>query len=316
MVVPALCALGVVLAPTTVSAQLPDGRGIAVSTSLAPDVHLFAEPVEARVRVIVDTTQVDPDQLTVRTSFAPYQIVGERRQLRRTIGDVVELEFVATVRCLRADCLAERYRTVLGEQEGGRPERFTFRFAPAKVYERVGGHTELLLESRFPALEVVSRVNTAQLQAVDPLAQPGLGDPSVPSAYTASIEPSAVTYRVRPRTLAGAALALAVCLLLFPAWLVGRTILARLRRARPQRALSPVDRALLLVEWANQQEAGAEDRRRALEALADVLEDSGVEPLANDTRTVAWEEEIPNRTRARQLASDARAVLGGREWSR
>jgi hypothetical protein len=310
----ALCALGT---PTTVSAQLPDGRGVAVSTSLAPDVHLFAEPVEARVRVIVDSTQFDPDRLSVKTSFAPYEVVGEVRQSRRTIGDVAGLEYAATLRCLHADCLAQRYRTPLGEQESGRPERFTFRFPPAEVlYQRADGRTELLVQRPFPTLEVVSRVNTAQLQAVDPLADPGLVDPSAVSAYTATIDPPALTYRVAPRTFAVATSTLAVCLLLFPIWLAGRAFVAHWRKAHPPRALTPVDRALLLVEWANFQEDGIEDRRRALEALAEVLEESGAEPLATATRTVAWDEDAPERTRAKELATDARAVLRGREWSR
>jgi hypothetical protein len=317
VLVSAFCALGVVLAPTSASAALPDGRAIALSTSLSPDVHLFAEPVEARVRVIVDATRFDPDRVSVKTSFAPYEPVGTLERSRRTIGDIVELELVTTLRCLQADCLAPRYATVLGEQEGGRPERFTFRFAPAEVlFERANGRTELLLQRPFPALEVVSRVNTAQLEAVDPLADPGLVDPSAASAYTASVEPPAITYRVSPRAVAGIALGLAACLLVFPAWLVGRAVLARWRAGRVPRALSPADRALLLVEWANQQQDGVEDRRRALEALADVLDVSGGEPLAEATRTVAWEEEVPDPTRARELASDARSILGGRQWSR
>jgi hypothetical protein len=280
-------------------------------------VHLFAEPVEARVRVIVDSTELDPNRLRVQTNFQPYELVGTMEQSRRTIGDVVELEYVAILRCLRADCLAPRYQTVLGEQEGGRPERFTFRFPPAKtLLEHPNGRTELLLERPFSALEGVSRVNTAQLEAVDPLADPGLVDPSAASAYTASIEPPSLTYRVSPRAVAGAALALAVSLLLFPAWLVGRGVLARWRAARVPRALSRGDRALLLVEWANRQQDGVEDRRRALEALADVLDESGAEPLAETARTVAWEEQVPDPTRAGELASDARSILGGRQWTR
>jgi hypothetical protein len=116
--------------------------------------------------------------------------------------------------------------------------------------------------------------------------------------------------------LAAIALALAACLLLFPAWLVGRAVVDRWRIRRRPRDLSPVDRALVLVEWASRQEDGEEDRRRALEALADVLDERGVEPLAATARTSAWEEDAPNETRARELAGEARAVLGGRDWSR
>jgi hypothetical protein len=310
-------ALGLLAFAAPAAAGLPDGRGIAVETTLAPDVHLFAEPVVARVRVIVDPAQFDPDRLQVRTDFSPYELVGTRRESRRTIGDVVELEYAATLRCLEADCLAPRYRTVLGEQEGGRPERFTYRFAPAAILEaRPNGRSELVLQRPFPPLEVVSRVNTAQLQAVDPLSQVGLGDPSLATAYTARLDPPSPTYTLPPRALAGLALALAALLLVFPAWLVGRALVARWRAARGPRELSSVDRALLLVEWSSRQADGEEDRRRALEALADVLDERGAEPLADAARTVAWDEEIPDGTRARELAGEARSVIGGRDWSR
>jgi hypothetical protein len=309
--------VGLLLPAASAATGLPDGRAIAVETSLSPDVHLFAEPVVARVRVIVDSTQFDPDRLRVRTDFAPYGLVGTRDRSRRTIGDVVELGYTATLRCLDADCLAPRYQTILGEQEGGRPERYTYRFPPAAItYERPDGRKELLLRRPFPALEVVSRVNTAQLQAVDPLAEVGLGDPSSASAYTATLDPPAPTYRLPPRVLAAFALAGAVLFLLFPTWLVGRALVVRWRAARRPREPSAVDRALLLVEWSSRREDGDDDRRRALEALADVLEERGTEPLADAARTAAWDEEVPDRERARELAGKARSALGGRDWSR
>jgi hypothetical protein len=311
-----LCGVGLLLVASPARAQLPDGRGIAVTTSISPDVHLFAEPVAARVRVIVDPAQFDPDRLGVQTDFGPYEQV-DTEQSRRTVGDAVELHYVTTLRCLRAECLAPRFRTVLGEQEGGRPERFTFRFRPAEItYARADGRTELVLQRPFPALEVVSRINTAQLEAVDPLADPTLVDPALASAYTASIEPPGTTYRVSPGVLAGIALALAAGLLVFPAWLAGRAVVARWRRRRAPRDLSPLDRALLLVEWTSRQEDGEEDRRRALEALADVLDERGAEPLAETARTVAWEERPPDESRARELAGEARSLVGGRDWSR
>jgi hypothetical protein len=313
----ALVLLLLLLLAASAQAALPDGRAIAVATSVSPDVHLFAEPVVVRVRVIVDPSQFDPARLRVQTSFAPYEVVGKIKRSQRTIGDVVELVDMAILRCLTADCLAPRYQTVLGEQESGRPERFTYRFAPAAVlYAHPNGRTELLLQRPFPTLEVVSRVNTAQVQAVDPLAQPGLGDPSVASAYTASIDPPSPTYRLPARVLAGGALALAGLLLLFPLWVLGRVIVSRWRARRRDRELSRIDRALLLVEWASRTDDGGQDRRRALEALADVLEERGAEPLAQAARTSAWDEEVPDAVRARDLASEARGALGGRDWSR
>jgi hypothetical protein len=305
-----ICALGLLAAPAEAQNPLPGGRAIALATSISPDVHLFAEPVTARTRVIVDPREFDPDLIKVQMSSAPYELVGPLEQSRRNVGDLVELRNSATLRCLDAACLAPRYRTVLGEQEGGRSERYTFRFPPAEVlYERPNGRLELLLQRPFPAVEVVSRINTAQLDAVDPLAEE-LGEGSA-STYTASLEPPPPTYRIPPRALAAGALALAGALLLFPAWLAGSFVLARWRATRRPLRLSPVERALLLVEWSGRQQDGEQDRRRALEALADVLERSGAEPLADTTRTVAWAEEAPDRERVAELAREAHSALGG-----
>jgi hypothetical protein len=293
------CLLGLLLAPAPAWADLPGGRAITVATSVSPDVHLFAEPVVARTRVIVDPREFDPDRIRVETSFAPYEQTGPVQLSRRTVGDAVELRYESTLRCLDGECLAPRYRTVLGEQEGGRAERYTFRFAPAEVrYEHPNGRVELLFQRAFPALEVVSRVNTAQLDA----ATGGSG------TYTASLDPPSPTYRTSPSALAAGAFVLAGLLLLLPAWLGGRVLYRRWRSREPRR-LSPVERALLLVDWTSRQQDGEEDRRRALEALADVLERDGVAPLAEKTRTVAWSAEQPDRMSAGELANEARTAL-------
>jgi hypothetical protein len=298
LIVPA-CVLGLLLAPAPARADLPGGRAIAVSTSVSPDVHLFGEPVVARTRVIVDPREFDPDRIRVETRFAPYVQGGPVQRSRRTVGDLVELRYESTLRCLDAECLAPRYRTVLGEQEGGRAERYTFRFAPSEVrYEHPNGRVELLFQRPFPALEVVSRINTAQLDA----ATGGSG------TYTASLEPPSATYRTSPSVLAASAFVLAGLLLLLPAWLAGRVIYRRWRSREPRR-LSAIERALLLVDWTSRQQNGEEDRRRALEALADVLERDGVAPLAEKTRTVAWSEEQPDRMSAGELANEARTAL-------
>jgi hypothetical protein len=73
--------------------------------------------------------------------------------------------------------------------------------------------------------------------------------------------------------------------------------------------LSPIERALLLVDWTGRQADGDDDRRRALEALADVLERDGVAPLAEKTRTVAWSAEQPDQLNAGALADEARTAL-------
>ena len=59
---------------------LAGGKAAAVRGSLTPDVHLFAEPVVARVDVVVDRDQVDPADVVVKTDFKPYETVGNDRR--------------------------------------------------------------------------------------------------------------------------------------------------------------------------------------------------------------------------------------------
>ena len=272
-------------------------------------MHLFAEPVTARVEIVVDPEQFDPERIRITTGFSPYKLLGQVRRTKRTVGDIAELTYTAKMRCLDAACIAPRFQTVLGAREGGRAERSTFRFAPAEiVYEHPGGRAELLVQRPFPAVEVVSRINTCQLDAA---AEQRFQNALLNSTYMASLEPPPPTYRLPPGWLAAAAIALAALLFGFPAALTGSAILARWRVTRPPRRLSPLERALLLVEWTSRKADGEQDRRRALEALAGVLERGGALPLAEQTRTYAWADAAPDPRRADEFAAEARAALEG-----
>lgn len=295
------CLAGLLLASSAAAEDaIPGGRAIVAAVSVSPETHLFAEPIVARVELVLDRAKLDPDRIQVRMRFAPYRPVGPLQVSRRHIGDLVHIVYAATLRCLHAECIAPRFRTALGEQEGGRAERYTFRFAPARIlYE-----DKPLLARRFPAVEVVSRLNTARLEAADQAGATGTG-------YTASLEPPSPTYRMAPEWIAAVALAVAFVLFLFPAALAGRFVLARWRASRRPRQLSPLERALVLVEWTGRQADGEHERRKALEALADALERGGARPLAETTRTFAWAEEAPARERADELAAEARVTLGG-----
>ncbi len=192
----------------------------------------------------------------------------------------------------------------MGRQEEGRGERHTIRLAPVEIlYRETGGSTTLLLTRQFPALQVVSRINTAQ--SLDPNARPG-----PQGAFVASTEPPAPTYRVRPALLAGGALVAALLVVLFPSILLWRFAQIRWRATRRKRPLSPLERALVLVDWTARRDDD-EDRRKALEALADVLEHEGARPLAETTRALAWAEEPPPPELATQAGSEGRRALGG-----
>jgi hypothetical protein len=295
-----------VAGPASAQDALPGGRAIVATAAIVPDTHLFAEPVAAYVDLVLDPAQLDPERIRVRMRLAPYKLVGPIKETRRDVDDLVHVRYTATVRCLEVECLAPRFETVLGEQEAGRAERHTYRFPPAEIhYEEDDGREQLLFRRGFPALQVVSRLNTAQLDATD---QPG----ATRSAYTASLEPPEVTYRMSPERIAGLAFAAALLLFLFPAALAGRVLYGRWRATRRPRELTPLERALVLVEWTGRRADGEHERRKALEALADALEREGARPLAEAARTFAWGEESPGRERAHELATEARTAVARR----
>lgn len=282
---------------------LPGGRAIVVTTSVTPDTHLFADPIAARVDIVVDSEQLDPDRIRVNLAFAPYTPIGGVKQTRLAIGKLVRIRYAVSLRCLEIKCFAPRFRTALGDQESGRPDRYLIRFQPAAIlYESTQRETELLFERPFAPVEVVSRLNTGQAEEAQ-LEQALM-------AYRASVEAPPMTYRVPPKLLAAVALAGALLLLCLPAAIAVRFVYARWRSARRPRPLSPLDRALVLIRWSVRRDDGVEDRRKALEALAAVAEHDGVHPLAQATRALAWDEPAPRREQAEEIASQAAATLG------
>ncbi|HWL33194.1 MAG TPA: hypothetical protein VNP89_06275 [Gaiellaceae bacterium] len=309
-----LACLAALVLPSSTAAQegpLPGGRGLVAITSLSPSTHLFADPVVARLDVVLDPAQFDPDRLDVRLSFAPYEPVGRVERTRRVVGDLVHLRYEATLRCLHLGCIAPRFETNLGTQEEGRAERHSITLPPVALrYEEDDGRTPVLLTKQFPVAEVVSRINTARLQGLDPDARPGSE-----GAFVAGLEPPDRTYRVRPVVLGVLALGVAFLLVLPPAVLVGRALRERWRAARPHRPLSPLERALVLVDWTARRD-DAEDRRKALEALAVVLEDDGAGSLAGTTRALAWAEPSPAGEQTGAAGTEARRSLAGRDDGR
>ena len=286
---------------------LPGGRGLVATASLSPSTHLFADPVVARFDVVLDPEQFEADRLEVRLRFTPYEPVGGVLTTRREVGRLVHLRYEAELRCLHIGCIAPRFRTALGAQEEGRAERYGIRLPSIDiVYEEDDGSTPVLLSKRFPIIEVVSRINTARLDGLEPDSRPGSE-----GAFVASLEPPDRTYRARPALLAGIALGAAFLLALFPAVLLGRAVVARWRAVRRRGPLSQLERALLLVDWTARRD-DPEERRKALEALAVVLEHGGVEPLAESTRELAWAEPSPAGKEAGEAGDQARRTLAGR----
>lgn len=263
----------------------PDARAatapppLVAQGSLGPRASLFGDTITARIAVSVDRARVDPRAVRVDASFSPYRLVGRPLRAQRHAGRVSVLETTYLLRCLTSACAP-------------RDRPFRAQFAPAVV---MGGGERR--EVAWPALTVYSRLDASTFD----------GNAGW-RADLISLPP--VSYRVAPafaRALllgGGGALLLAAGAL---AWWARprRVVEARPAQARPE-PLSPLEQALALLEDAGRAD-GAEERRRALERVADALEDGGDHELACVARQLAWAAEEAAPESARALAARVRS---------
>lgn len=278
---------------------VPKGRYVAANRALTPKAHLFGEPVVARVDVVVDRDQLDPDRVRLKAAFSPYQRVGETVVERRDFARHTRLRFETTLRCLSVRCLPRR-PPALDATNTGIPYRdqLVSRFKPAHVYydDPETGRTRLLRRVWWPSLESISNLD---------LTDPRVIQQENPGRFTLSPLPE-VTYRVAPPLLAVMLALAAAGLLAFPAVLVFRRLESRRPPPpAPEPELSPLERALLLVARADNQ-----DRREALEALALELDAVDREEQSEAARLLAWSNEPPSSESAHALVQSATESRG------
>ena len=264
-----------------------------VRGEIVPSVHLFGEPVVAQVDVILNREKVDPADVRLKTNFEPYEPVGETREERRDIGDHTIIRYTTALNCLSQFCIP---RTAEGEttvsQLPGLPpflpgqqrdEKVKFEFPPSLLVQDGDPKDKTLGRVIWSPLRSLSRINWYDSSVV------GQGFPFV-STVTPLPEPE---YRISPTLLGIAMLALALALLAIPVWLVWDR---RRRDATPKTkagpALSPLERALHLVEWASRRPS-VDERREALEALAFELGDEQDGDSADRARRQGWSPPSP-----------------------
>lgn len=282
------------------ASDLPRGKKVTATARLDPTVHVFAEPVTAVVEVVVDREQIDPDRVRVETAFLPYDVKAERQSTERR-GGLTVLRHEYDLRCLRIGCIPEILSSAAGEAETGRGERRALRLPAARVlYDAPDGETRVLERVSWPEVVSVSRLKESDI--------PEFGD----FVFKTSVTPLPdLDFRVPPAVLGIALLVAAAALLALPAILVARWY----RRRRPVEVaveeveLTPLERAVRLVEWARERDNGVE-RREALEVLAVELDAVGRPELARSARALAWSPASPPVARADDLVAEVRSVDG------
>ena len=280
----------------------PPGRSLATSRALTPTAHLFGDFVQARLDVIVDRDDLDPDRVKASLDFLPYRIQNGVKRSREDFSHFTRLRWEATLRCITIACVPSRLQSVLGAQEG-RGERRTYRFKPTRVtYEDPKtGKVSRLRQVFWPPLDAISRLSP-DAQEIPSYASLGPG-----GEFGATLAPvDEPTFRAPAWLLGGALLVAALALLALPITLIVREV--RRRRPAPQSGeqLSPLESALRRVERMRDH-GDVEEQREALEALAFELDGDG---RAARVRALAWQHDAPAAADTTALLSELRGADG------
>jgi hypothetical protein len=273
-----------------------------VRGELVPSVHLFGEPIVVQVDAVLNRDKVDPDDVRLQTNFEPYEEVDAHTE-RHDVGRFTLLRYTTTLNCLGPECIPPTFagETTVSQLPGlppflpgqQREEMMKFEFPHALLVAEAEPKDRTLGRVVWPPLRSLSRVNWYDSSVV------GQGFPFV-ATVTPLPEPE---YRISPTLLGLGLLALAVALVAVPLALVWRS-----RRRRAERgeaaapSLSPLERALRLVEWASRRPSLAE-RREALEALAYELE---ADERAAKAREQGWSPPAPEPEGMTELVSSIR----------
>jgi hypothetical protein len=282
---------------------LPEGRALAATSAIVPEVALFGDLVEARADVLVKDDELDPDRLLFEPDFAPYEVVGEPVVERKRTGDFTQLRYRYALRCITLDCIELIGGGPSQPGEGGIPppvtggggfgERKTIQLKPTPLrYDDPEGEERTLRRISWPPVQSISRMNLGDTTVT------GIGFP-----FQASVTPLPdPTFRVPPLALAAGLLIAAAALLALPVIVFGRML-----RREPEvleveapRVLTPLERALELVAWAREHGTQAE-QREALEVLAEELDAEGRTSDVAEARRLAWSAAPPSPDRMEEL---------------
>lgn len=261
-------------------------EALAVKATLGPQQHMFGDPLRARVEVIVDEEQVDPESVRLRANFAPYRPLRPRTVTRSTSGGITRLGFDYQLACLTYRCLP------------GGQRRFELRNATVQYRTRDGAAAQTE-EIDWPTLQATGRISRTRFW-----------EAQMRSEFT---DVGAPTYRVSPRVVELIALALALLFAGGAAILILRLLpLARLAERLGLKTVdrrTPLERALARVQETATTADRPEEGRRALERLAHELRAARSPELARAASGLAWSRQFPADGRLTVLTGEVTRLI-------
>lgn len=277
-----------------------EGPAIEARTDLAPRNLFFGDTVSALVEVTLDRNRVDPDSVRVEADFAPWKRIAKPERSRSDRGTTTSVRFTYVLRCLGNRCISpEESRVILDKtiQTFGRA-RVTYTASGAAQGERDS------LQAPWPRLIVGARYSARDAQAAGASLTGWQADLDSMPAVTFSVSPGLLSVLL----LAGGALLAAAGGVFAYRLLRRRTTSTLPEEGPPEPALTPLERALALLEVSERVD-GAADQRRALELVAAALSEHGNATLALTSRALAWSKPVPAVADTNGLAVRARSTL-------
>ena len=284
--------------PTSEAGEPPAALedGIETTTRLSPKNPMFADTIRAIVDVELDPARVDEESVEIATDFAPWGAVGPPERTRRDVGGRTYLRTEYTIRCTTGPCLPSGATTASNLS----PARITY----TRIDDDVEGQRRRTLTATWPLLVVYSRFTALQ--------QDTRSTTTTSQADLVSLP--VVSYRVAPGVLVAmfgvlaALLAGAGAALLYVAWPRRAPAPPPEPEPEPQPSLTPLEQALALLEESALAE-GASEQRRALELVAEELEEWGDDELSGAAKVLAWSAGAPRLEQTTELAARVRAEL-------
>ncbi len=288
------------VAPGAARAQEGDApplgeSGIRADARLLPRIVLFGDTVRAVVDVTVDSERFDPETVRVGVRFSPWEVIGAPERVRRDAGRLATVRTTYAIRCMKSPCVPAGSLAPL-------------QLPPARVTVSPIGEAEgkrERLSVAWPLLAVNSRFASVRFEDPRTAVTPWRAD-------VASLP--AVSYRVPPQALAFVLLGVSLLLggaggaLAFVAWPRRAPAPPPEPEPEPLPSLTPLEQALALLEESARVD-GASEQRRALELVAEELDEWGDADLAQTARVLAWSEGVPGVEQTNALAARVRAEL-------